>query len=139
VESVYITASTGIAACNVGGTTLHSFAGVGVGKMEKEKLAEKVIKNKANKKKWMNAKVVVIDEISMVGGDFFEKVEYVARRVRNNEKPFGGSYSKKSSSISLSDSLLRRPSSVDVWGFLSVTSGEGVICVRDSSLSTCGW
>ena len=32
-ESVYVTASTGIAAVNIGGTTLHSFAGIGIGEV----------------------------------------------------------------------------------------------------------
>ena len=42
-EKVYVTASTGLAACAVGGITLHSFAGVGIGVNEtKEQLAEKV-------------------------------------------------------------------------------------------------
>ena len=30
-ESVFVTAPTGIAAINVGGTTIHSFAGIGLG------------------------------------------------------------------------------------------------------------
>jgi ATP-dependent DNA helicase PIF1 len=31
-DRVAVTASTGLAACNVGGVTLHSFGGIGLGK-----------------------------------------------------------------------------------------------------------
>ena len=41
-KAVAITAPTGIAACNVGGTTLNSFAGVGLGKETAEVLASLV-------------------------------------------------------------------------------------------------
>jgi ATP-dependent DNA helicase PIF1 len=34
--------------------------------------------------------VLVIDEVSMVDGDFFDKLEELARKIRNNGRPFGG-------------------------------------------------
>jgi hypothetical protein len=34
--------------------------------------------------------VLVIDEISMIGSDFFKKVEHLARIIRKTDKPFGG-------------------------------------------------
>ena len=37
---------SGIAACNIGGVTIHSFAGIGLGREPPEKLAEKIKKNK---------------------------------------------------------------------------------------------
>lgn len=37
-DAVAVTASTGIAACNVGGVTLHSFAGIGLGIEPADKL-----------------------------------------------------------------------------------------------------
>lgn len=85
-----ITASTGIAAVPLGGTTIHSFAGIGLGQETKEALAEKVKKNKQASQKWKNAKYLIIDEISMINAPLFTKIEYVARMVRKDARPFGG-------------------------------------------------
>ncbi|XP_063386502.1 ATP-dependent DNA helicase PIF1 [Cydia fagiglandana] len=84
------TASTGVAACHVGGTTLHAFAGIGDGSGSIEHLCEKAMKLPLVAQKWRKCKHLIIDEISMVDGAFFEKLEAVARHVRRNDKPFGG-------------------------------------------------
>lgn len=42
------------------------------------------------KARWKSCDVLIVDEISMIGGDFFEKLEEIARLVRRNTKPFGG-------------------------------------------------
>ncbi|XP_046969470.1 ATP-dependent DNA helicase PIF1 [Vanessa cardui] len=84
------TASTGVAACHIGGTTLHAFAGIGDGSGSLEKLCEKAIKLPLVAQKWRKCKHLIIDEISMVDGMYFEKLEAVARHVRKNDKPFGG-------------------------------------------------
>ncbi|CAB3234137.1 unnamed protein product [Arctia plantaginis] len=84
------TASTGVAACHVGGTTLHAFAGIGDGSGTLENLCEKAVKLPLVAQKWRKCKHLIIDEISMVDGIFFEKLEAVARYVRKNDKPFGG-------------------------------------------------
>ena len=57
-----VTASTGIAACNIGGTTLHSFSGVGLGTAPKERLFQFVCSNKKTISRWKQTKVLVIDE-----------------------------------------------------------------------------
>jgi hypothetical protein len=41
-DRVAVTASTGLAACNIGGVTLHSFAGIGLGKEPVPELVKKV-------------------------------------------------------------------------------------------------
>lgn len=61
LSSVAVTASTGIAAYNIGGRTLHSWAGIGLGKEP-----EKVLIEKVNKTRWEETKVLIIDESLLV-------------------------------------------------------------------------
>ena len=89
-ERVAVTASTGLAACNIGGVTLHSFGGIGLGKEDVPTLVRKIKRNAKAKNRWLKTKVLIIDEISMVDGDLFDKLEGIARAVRNNGRPFGG-------------------------------------------------
>jgi len=97
-KKVQITASTGVAACNISGGTLHSFAGIGLGKGTKEDLLYKVQSWKAAKNRWTECEVLIVDEISMIDADLFEKLDYVAKNVRSAEAysehlrqlPFGG-------------------------------------------------
>ncbi|KAJ5620283.1 ATP-dependent DNA helicase PIF1 [Penicillium lagena] len=89
-DRVAVTASTGLAACNIEGVTLHSFAGIGLGKEAVPELVKKIKKNQKARNRWLRTKVLVIDEVSMVDGDLFDKLEDVARRLRNNGRPFGG-------------------------------------------------
>lgn len=60
-DSLYVTASTGIAALNIGGTTLHSFAGVGLGKEPVDRLffRARALQREEN---WQNCSVLIIDE-----------------------------------------------------------------------------
>ncbi|KZT38078.1 hypothetical protein SISSUDRAFT_784647 [Sistotremastrum suecicum HHB10207 ss-3] len=62
LDAVAITASTGIAACNIGGVTLHSFGGIGIGVETAEQLANKIRKNKKATGRWLRTKVLIIDE-----------------------------------------------------------------------------
>lgn len=89
-DRVAVTASTGLAACNVGGVTLHSFAGIGLGKEAVPELVKKIKRNAKAKMRWLRTKVLIVDEISMVDGDLFDKLEAIARAIRNNGRPFGG-------------------------------------------------
>ncbi|KAJ6784737.1 hypothetical protein PWT90_08569 [Aphanocladium album] len=89
-ERVAVTASTGLAACNIGGITLHSFSGIGLGKEEANVLVKKVRRNPKAKNRWLKTKVLIIDEISMVDGDLFDKLSQIGRVIRNNGRPWGG-------------------------------------------------
>ncbi|XP_046397469.1 ATP-dependent DNA helicase PIF1 [Ischnura elegans] len=83
------TASTGVAACQIGGITLHSFAGVGTGKAPIQQCIQQASRPNVQQG-WRRCRHLIMDEISMVDGRFFEKLEHVARAVRGNDKPFGG-------------------------------------------------
>ncbi|XP_317740.5 ATP-dependent DNA helicase PIF1 [Anopheles gambiae] len=88
-DGTIATASTGVAACLIGGTTLHSFAGIGTGDATLQNCYEKASRPNTAQA-WRKCKRLIIDEISMIEADFFEKIEAVARYVRKNDKPFGG-------------------------------------------------
>lgn len=90
LKMVAVTASTGIAAASLGGSTVHSFAGVGLGNGDPVEVANRVLKNVRTRSRWQEVKVLVIDEISMLDAHFFNLLEYVARRARGNEEPWGG-------------------------------------------------
>jgi len=61
-DAVAVTASTGIAACNIGGVTLHSFGGVGLGVEDTNTLVSKIKKNKKASARWLRTKVLIVDE-----------------------------------------------------------------------------
>ncbi|XP_068084452.1 ATP-dependent DNA helicase PIF1 isoform X2 [Anabrus simplex] len=83
------TASTGVAACHIGGITLHAFAGVGSGSAPVERCIE-LASRPVVQQAWRKCRHLIIDEVSMVEGQYFEKLEKVARAVRKNDRPFGG-------------------------------------------------
>ena len=57
---MFVTASTGIAAVNIEGSTIHSFAGIGLGQEDVSVLLRKV--SMAAKERWRKARVLIIDE-----------------------------------------------------------------------------
>ncbi|XDG00424.1 hypothetical protein ABKA04_000039 [Annulohypoxylon sp. FPYF3050] len=89
-ERLSVTASTGLAACNIGGMTLHSFAGIGLGKEDVPTLVKKIRRNAKAKNRWLRTNVLIIDEVSMVDGELFDKLSQIARTIRNNGRPWGG-------------------------------------------------
>lgn len=89
-ERVAVTASTGLAACNIGGMTLHSFSGIGLGKEDTNTLVKKIRRNPKAKTRWLKTKTLIIDEVSMVDAELFDKLSQIGRIIRNNGRPWGG-------------------------------------------------
>jgi ATP-dependent DNA helicase PIF1 len=86
-----ITAMTGVAAVLIGGTTLHSFLGIGLAKENVETLVRKACKIDKLRKKLRSLEMLIIDEISMMDADLFSKCDQFLRIVRNRgDLPFGG-------------------------------------------------
>ncbi|KAH9050434.1 DNA helicase Pif1 like protein [Lactarius hengduanensis] len=88
--AVAVTASTGIASISIGGTTLHSWAGIGLGEGTAERLSGKILGTDYLRERWQGVESLIIDEISMISGVLFDKLEEIARTVRDYQRPFGG-------------------------------------------------
>ena len=92
-KEVSLTAMTGCAALllNSKAKTLHSWAGVGLGADVVPLLVSKIRKSRRAALRWLKTDILVIDEVSMMTPDLFEKLDEVGRKVRRNELlPFGG-------------------------------------------------
>ena len=85
-----VTASTGIAATHIGGVTIHSWSGVGIKDTLDERDIEHLVSKEHLYKRFEKAKVLVIDEVSMLSSRLFDSVERVCRAMKRNEEPFGG-------------------------------------------------
>lgn len=91
-KSLGITATTGSAAFLIGGKTIHSYLGIGLAKESAEKIFEYTrYKLSHTVKKLRALKVLIIDEISMLDIELFEKIsKYLSLVTKCSSKPFGG-------------------------------------------------
>lgn len=85
-----VTASTGIAALNVNGKTLHSFMGVRNDDELSINDIDEILEHSGTVQRYINTKVLIIDEISMVSAQLFENLNILAKIARRSEEPFGG-------------------------------------------------
>ena len=87
---VAVTASTGIAATHMNGTTIHSWSGIGI----KDELSDRDLTNLSRKQfladRLKDTAVLVIDEISMLHAKQLNLVSQVLKHIRKNDKAFGG-------------------------------------------------
>jgi len=85
-----ITASTGIAATHIGGLTIHSWSGIGVKRFLSAYDLENIATREYIAKRIRRTKILIIDEVSMLGPETLDMVDAVCREVRGNAEPFGG-------------------------------------------------
>lgn len=93
-KNLIVTASTGVAAVNAGGVTLHSFLQLPLSPFvpdEKADHKKELYKFSKQKKRLVNAlDLLVIDEVSMLRADTLDRVSFVLKMLRKDSRPFGG-------------------------------------------------
>jgi ATP-dependent DNA helicase PIF1 len=107
-DKIAFTASTGVAACNIRGLTIHSWAGIGIlmgiffivlqtnflnsGRAtdSHEMIIAQVRGNRNARTRWKETEILVIDEISMLSGELLDLLSRVGKDVRGDNRPFGG-------------------------------------------------
>lgn len=87
-KHISVTATTGLAATHLGGTTIHSWAGIGVSDYLPNGFAEHLAKGR--REIIEKTDVLIIDEISMLHDYRLDMVDEACRLVRRKDEPFGG-------------------------------------------------
>jgi ATP-dependent DNA helicase PIF1 len=85
-KRVFVTASTGVAAYSISGTTIHAFAGI----RGLYHTFRKEFVNRAAKANWKACELLIIDEVSMVAAGLLDTLENLARFCRGRAEVFGG-------------------------------------------------
>jgi hypothetical protein len=85
---VSVTATTGLAATHLGGTTIHSWSSIGIN----DELPQGFVEHLSKGRKEIIAKtdVLIIDEISMLHDYRLDMVDTVCRAIKAKDEPFGG-------------------------------------------------
>lgn len=85
---VSVTATTGLAATHLGGTTIHSWSGMGVLDEIPTGFVEHITKGR--REIIEKTDVLIIDEISMLHDFRLDMIDEICRLVRQKDEPFGG-------------------------------------------------
>lgn len=85
-----ITASTGIAATHIHGMTIHAWSGLGIKNTLTAYDLDALSTKEYLVRRINSAKVLIIDEISMLSANTLSMVDVVCRTLRGSPEPFGG-------------------------------------------------
>ncbi|MBA3679103.1 AAA family ATPase [Candidatus Saccharibacteria bacterium] len=87
-KKVAVTATTGLAASHLGGTTIHSFMGIGIADRLWPGLIGKMPASRKDSLK--NTDLLIIDEISMLHHFRLDMVDQLLQQIREDSSSFGG-------------------------------------------------
>lgn len=124
---VSLTASTGVAALNLGGATVHRWCGMmlgpGPGQSNEgyfnELLLDKRFGVRAGFNRIRKCSILVIDEVSMLPGRMFEFLEFLCRQIRECDAPFGGIQVIATGDFLQLPPVRKNPSVPYDWAFLN--------------------
>lgn len=87
-----ITATTGVAADIVSGDIINSFLGLGIVNADEpySKFLSRIKNNVSAIGNWIAIHVLILDEASMMGAEVLDMMDYAARDIRKDARPFGG-------------------------------------------------
>jgi hypothetical protein len=88
--SYAVTAPTGIAASHLGGTTVHSFFGLGIKETLSDYDLDALTERKYLWDRLQKLKVLVIDEVSMLSPEIFSSIDRVLKTFLQSSQPYGG-------------------------------------------------
>lgn len=89
--NIVVVAPTGIAAQNIGGSTIHSFFCFPTKPLlEFDSSIKKFKKDSAKREQIQKMDLLIIDEVSMVDGSLKDAISTSLKRNTGNKKPFGG-------------------------------------------------
>lgn len=86
IDNMVMLAPTGLAALNVGGSTIHRFLGLKIGVQE----PDSYVCSSRHKESIQAADVIGIDEVSMVRIDLFSIIDEALRKACDSTEPFAG-------------------------------------------------
>ena len=106
-KNTVVVAPTGIAALNAGGVTIHSFFQLPFGAFipefgkppfmgqriqfnTKNTLQQHFRINSRRKNIFLKLELLIIDEVSMLRSDLLDAMDFMLRKIRRNDTPFGG-------------------------------------------------
>jgi ATP-dependent DNA helicase PIF1 len=89
-KTIAITSTTGVSALLINGVTIHKWSGIHLGKDTLDKTVDKINMFFKPARRWKRTDILVIDEISMLSCEILELLSNVGKRIRGNDKPFGG-------------------------------------------------
>lgn len=93
-KKVVVCATTGVASLNVGGITLHSFAGIRGANGNESRSVEAIVDQAGRSRRaatrFRSCNVLVIDEVSMMDSTLLDVVDRLAKKHRKSDAPMGG-------------------------------------------------